>query len=447
MTIIQTIAGALGRAPWTEDADTRGLPGWFDVSGLAAASIAAATREAALLAGLDPSTVHADRRLAGMWFGWTLRPVGWEMPSAWHPLAGDYRAADGWIRLHTNAPQHCAAALKALGTPPERAAVAKAVAMWHANDLQEAVVAEGGCAAMMMSEAEWAVHPQGVAVGGESLIAWSAPLPESKSASRPRARPLSGVRVLDLTRVLAGPVATRWMAALGATVLRIDPADWDEDGVVPEVTAGKRCAHLDLRSDNGRATFAALLAKADVLVHGYRPGALESLGIGRDTRGGINPQLIEVSVSAWGSTGPWAARRGFDSLVQMSSGIADTGQRLEGADRPVPLPVQALDHATGCLMAAAGIRALGVRDAGGPVLSARLSLAGVAGLLAQAPLAAKPQPFEEETEADLSTHTEHTAWGPARRLRFPVAVPGLDLAFDRPACRLRSAEASWPCAD
>jgi crotonobetainyl-CoA:carnitine CoA-transferase CaiB-like acyl-CoA transferase len=192
---------------------------------------------------------------------------------------------------------------------------------------------------------------------------------------------LKDVRVLDLTRVLAGPVATRFLAGFGANVLRIDPPWWSEPGVEPEVTIGKRRAGLDLRNVDDRSRFEALLARADVLIHGYRPGALDGLGLGASRRREIAPALIEVSLNAYGWTGPWRGRRGFDSLVQMSSGIADEGMRRTEAAYPVPLPVQALDHATGLLMAAAALRALRLRRDTGKVLSARLSLARTAAML------------------------------------------------------------------
>jgi len=442
----EAISGALGREPppRLSEADRRGLAAWFDVSGLAFACVSAAGREIAALAGAACGGVSVDRRLAGFWFGWTLRPEGWSTPAAWDPLAGDYPCGDGWVRLHTNAPRHRQAALDVLGTPAERAAIAAALLHWSGDAVEEAVAAAGGCAAAMRSEASWALHPQGQAVAREPLIAWSQPLPAVSPPIAPqRSRPLAGLRVLDLTRVLAGPVATRFLAAYGADVLRIDPPDWDEPGVVPEVTAGKRCARLDLREAADRAVFSALLAQADVLVHGYRPGALAGLGFGEEACRAISPRLIDVSLSAYGWTGPLAARRGFDSLVQMSTGLAHTGMVREGADAPVPLPVQALDHATGYLMAAAAIRAVGVVRAGGPGLSARLSLARTASLLGAAPLPAKPAPFAPETDADLAGMDEATAWGPARRLRFPVHIEGIEPRFDRPAGPLRCARAEW----
>ena len=262
--------------------------------------------------------------------------------------------------------------------------VTRTVQTYSATELETAVVVAGGAAAAMRSIEEWEAHPQGRAVASEPLVAWSVASDASATQERPtidrprRERPLAGVRVLDLTRVLAGPVATRFLAGLGADVLRIDPPTWDEPGVVPDVTLGKRCARLDLRRPADVDQFVTLLASADVLVHGYRPGALAGLGFDHARLHAVRPGLVDVALDAYGWSGPWAGRRGFDSLVQMSSGIADAGRRVAGAERPTPLPVQALDHATGYLMAAAALRGLTVRRRDMTGSSARVSLARTA---------------------------------------------------------------------
>ena len=214
--------------------------------------------------------------------------------------------------------------------------------------------------------------------------------------------------------MLAGPVATRFLAGYGAEVLRIDPPGWDEPGVVPEVSIGKRCARLDLRLAGDQETFRALLSKADVFLHGYRPGALDGLGLDTATRRGLSPGLIDVCLDAYGWTGPWAMRRGFDSLVQMSAGIADAGMRRRGSEKPAPLPVQALDHATGYLMAAAAVGGVARRLIQGNGTEARLSLARTAKLLADHPLEHDERQLAAETEADRSPAIETTEWGSAR---------------------------------
>jgi CoA-transferase family III len=418
------------------------LPSAFRVSDLAVSSIAAASVELARLISPDaPPAVQVDRDLAGHWFDMTLRPDGWTLPPLWDPVGGDYRTSDGWIRLHTNAPHHRAAALQVLGVPAERTAVESAVSRWTSDDLEQAVVDTGGAAAAMHSIADWSRHPQGSSVAAEPLFAI-----ETTSASdsrwRPRAeRPLSGVRVLDLTRVLAGPVATRLLAGWGATVLRIDPPDWDEPGVIPEVLLGKRTARLDLRAAAGRDRFGALLADADVLVSGYRSNALDRLGFGSEARAALRPGLVDVALDAYGWTGPWSERRGFDSLVQMSVGIADAGMQTFGRDRPTPLPVQALDHATGYLMAAAALRGLVLRRDAGTGSRWRLSLARTARLLVDA----GPQPeAESPMDAVLSDDIEQTSWGPARRVRPPVSVAGAPLSWELPARALGSDAPEWP---
>ncbi len=418
----------------------------FAVTDLAAASIGAAALSVAALVGDiagEVPPVQVDRRSASRWFGWSLRPIGWTMPPPWDPIAGDYRTADGWIRLHTNAPRHRDAALAVLDVPGDRAAVERAVALRGGDELEVAVVAAGGCAAVMRSVDAWERHPQGRAVRAEPLVMREVRTGRSFLEWRPtRERPLAGLKVLDLTRVLAGPVATRFLAGYGADVLRVDPPGWDEPGVVPEVTLGKRCARLNLTAAADRETFEQLLADADVLVHGYRPGALDRLGLGPDVRWRLAPTIIEVTLDAYGWSGPWAGRRGFDSLVQMSAGIAEAGMGWKGADRPTPLPVQALDHATGYLMAAAAVQAVCARLRGDGCTASRLSLARTASLLVETPVP-DARPLAPETPEDLAPLREATSWGDAHRLRAPVSTAGAEMRWGLPASKLGSTQAVW----
>jgi crotonobetainyl-CoA:carnitine CoA-transferase CaiB-like acyl-CoA transferase len=422
-----------------------GLPSAFPVAALASVAVGAAALAVSELIGtvVDAPQVEVDRRLAALWFATSIRPIGWSLASPWDPIAGDYPAADGWIRLHTNAPRHRAAALAALGCAAEKAAVAEAVKSWAAEALEAAVVEQGGAAAAMRTLSQWAAHPQGRAVAAETLIAF-ADLGPVRSGWRPSAvRPLAGLKVLDCTRVLAGPVATRFLAGCGAEVLRIDPPDWDEPAIEPDVTLGKRCARLDLRRPDDRTRFERLIGEADLFIHGYRPDALENLGFGDDARRDLNPGLIDVRLDAYGWSGPWSGRRGFDSLVQMSTGIAAAGMAWRNAEKPTPLPVQALDHATGYLMAAAAVRALTRRLNDGRTHSARLSLARTAALL----IGAAGEPWDgvavNPADADYSAAVEATDWGPAHRALPPVVIAGAPLAWDRPASRLGSATAAW----
>lgn len=422
------------------------LPSAYPVTEFAAASIGTAALALARYMEVRFGTqaaVSVDRRLASMWFATSLRPQGWPLPSVRDPVTGDYAAADGWIRLHANAPQHRAAALAVLDCPSSHKDVAQAIAQRSAFELEDAIVAAGGCAAAMRTKAAWDAHPQGRALHAEPLFQYSeadaGPMLDAPAGPQ---RPLAGIRVLDLTRVLAGPVSTRFLAGYGAQVLRIDPPFWAEPGMVPEVTLGKRCAQLDLREPRQLDRLESLLVDADVLVHGYRADALERLGLDDAARQRLRPGLVDVCLDAYGWTGPWRKRRGFDSLVQMSCGIAEAGMRHYGTSQPAPLPVQALDQATGYLMAAAVLDGLSARRRNGRGSRTRLSLARTAALL-MTQTATTSTPLDAESQDDRMPEPEHTQWGPAHRLRPPCEVEGAAMRWDHPASALGSSPASW----
>ncbi len=448
-----------------------------DVTSLAANAVAQATLAAAdLLAartGEPLRPVRVDRTAACAAFAGErlFQPIGWKLPPIWDPIAGDYRSADGWIRLHTNYSYHRAATLRALGLPAEcqeRAEAAAAVVGRQAIDLESAVVAEGGAAAALRSPLHWSATAAGQAAAQQRL--WSESAPPAAVALPPADRPLHGVRVLDLTRVIAGPVCTRFLAAYGAQVLRVDPPGFTEvPALVPEVTAGKLCSTMDLRAPEDRARFAGLVGQAHVVVGGLRDGALQGLGFGPDRLRELNPGLILARLDAYGWHGPWAGRRGFDSLVQMSCGIAF----LDDHSAPSPLPVQALDHATGYLLAAAVCRALSTLVRTGVPADIRTSLVATANRLISlpapgsapadepapgsappdepAPGSAPPdEPAPGSAPADQPApgsappdepapgarawptevfETVDTAWGPARRVRMPGSIEGIEPAW------------------
>jgi hypothetical protein len=437
------------------------LPSQFDVTGLATASVAAATLAAAefLAARTDgpplPVTVDSRQACAAFAAEGLFTPIGWDRPEIWDPIAGNYRARDGWIRLHTNYAYHRSAVERLLGAA-DRESVAAAVAKWRAEDLETAVVEAGGCAAVMRTREDWLASPAGAVTAGAPLAAVTdRQRPDGAAvaggadgaAGAGGPLPYSGVRVLDLTRVIAGPIGTRFLAAYGADVLRIDPPGFAEvPALLPETTAGKRAAALDLSAADDRAVFESLAAAADVLVSGLRADALARLGYDDATLAALNPALIVASLDAYGWDGPWRDRRGFDSLVQMSSGIAAAGAAATEADHPVPLPVQALDHACGYLMAAAVGRALTRRRVESAVSRIRLSLVGTANLLWSLPRPAGRPPMPKPGDFPLTD--ARTAWGPARRVPLPGAIAGLDprwrveagpLGRHRPAWRDSSA--------
>lgn len=417
----------------------------FPVSELAATSIALAAQAAASLTG-NPQPPRIDGILASRWFHQALRPIGHALPSLWDAFAGDYATADGWIRLHTNAPHHREAMEQVLGRHRDRQQLAETLQRHNAIALEEEVVAAGGCAAALRSEAAWLAHPHGHTVGREALIEQNLqPAGPPPRWPLPPARPLHGVRVLDLTRIIAGPVASRFLAGLGADVLRLDPPDWQEPVLEQEVTLGKRCARLDLKCADGRRQFELLLSQSDVLIHGYRADALSRLGYDEERLQELSPGLIDVSLNAWGWSGPWRNRRGFDSLVQMACGLADAGRQRFGGDAPVPLPVQALDHATGYLMAATVLEGMRQRVLHHNGFSARLSLARTACLLQEHPYLPTVQPggLPPQSAADEEQELALTGWGLAARLRSPFWLPGTPLLWSRAPSALGSALPRW----
>ncbi|MDH6571325.1 crotonobetainyl-CoA:carnitine CoA-transferase CaiB-like acyl-CoA transferase [Streptomyces sp. SAI-117] len=369
-------------------------------------------------------------------------------PVNFAPLSRFWRTADGWVRTHANYPHHRARLLDALGVPEDTAAVEAALAERSALDVEEAVYAAGGLAVALRSPAQWAAHPQAAEVAKRPLV-------ERGRLDTARVRafapvgtspllPAAGLRVLDLTRVLAGPVATRTLALLGADVLRLDAPRLPE---LPDQHAdtglGKRSATLDLADD--RQIFEELLAAADVVVTGYRPGALDRFGLSAEALAERRPGVVVAQLSAWGAYGPWGARRGFDSLVQAATGIAV----LEGsAQRPGALPAQALDHGTGYLLAAAVLRALAEQSYEGGSRFVRLALARTAlwltdGVDGTGDLAAEftesgsydgPGPWLSETDSALG------------RLRYalsPVSFEAGPVDWERPPVPWGTDAARW----
>ncbi|GAA5064059.1 CoA transferase [Streptomyces similanensis] len=306
-------------------------------------------------------------------------------PVSFAPLSRVWPTADGWVRTHANYPHHRERLLRALGVPADGASadrVASVLAERSAHEVEETVCAAGGLAVALRTPGQWAAHPQGAAAAAGAMVERER-LDETPARVLPPLtdpavlRPAAGLRVLDLTRVLAGPVATRTLALLGADVLRLDAPHLPELADQHADTGfGKRSAVLDLAT--GRAGFEELLAGADVVVTAYRPGALDRYGLSPEALAERRPGLVVAQLSAWGRRGPWGGRRGFDSLVQVATGVAAT----EGTrERPGALPAQALDHGTGYLLAGAVLRALTEQAHEGGSRVVRLALARTAAWL------------------------------------------------------------------
>jgi crotonobetainyl-CoA:carnitine CoA-transferase CaiB-like acyl-CoA transferase len=296
---------------------------------------------------------------------------------SWDTIAGLYRCGHGgWVRLHTNLPHHRSGLLALLGCKYDRAAVQRALDGWSAEALETAAAEAGLVVTACRSFAEWDEHPQGRAVAGMPLFTidqiGDAP-PEPFPAAD---RPLAGIKVLDLTRIIAGPVCGRTLAAHGADVLLVTASHLPAmEPLVIDTGRGKLSTYIDLRESSGREALAALVRDADVFVQGYRPAPSPRSALARRMWHGIRPGIVYVSLCAYGHEGPWASRRGFDSLVQTASAFNAAEAEAFGAREPKPLPAQALDHATGYLMAFAAISALARRAERGGSWHVQTSLA------------------------------------------------------------------------
>jgi crotonobetainyl-CoA:carnitine CoA-transferase CaiB-like acyl-CoA transferase len=358
------------------------LPSSFRVAAAAQSSVAAAGLAAAHLWQLrsgQSQQVAVDMRHAVVECRSEryLRLDGKPPPPAWDAIAGVYRTRDRrFVRLHTNFPHHREAVCQVLNCKAERDAVQAALMQWDAEPFETAAYAAAGVVAMMRSHEEWSELPAAKAL---------APLPvltiekigEAAPKPWPRGnRPLAGLRVLDLSRVIAGPVAGRTLAAHGADVMLISGPDLP---AIPWLTIdtgrGKLTSFVDLKSEQGRAQLRDLLTEADIFSQSYRPLALAHLGFSPQDAATINPGIVYVSLSAYGHAGPWAERRGFDSLVQTATGFNHAEGQAAGLDGAKELPAQILDHTTGYLMAFGAMMAKARQSREGGSWHVRVSLA------------------------------------------------------------------------
>jgi hypothetical protein len=274
-------------------------------------------------------------------------------------ITGIYPCGDGgWVRIHANFAHHRDGAFAILGLPPgegtSREQVVNALTGWRALDFEAVAAQQNMMVAAARSFEEWDQHPQGQAIAAQPLIkierigeAPARPLPKYLRGTRP----LTDIRVLDLTRIIAGPVCGRALAAYGADVMLLNSPQLPNIETIAETSRGKLSALADLNTADGRIALMNLLKSAHIFVQGYRPGGLHDLGFGAQEVARMRPGIVYVSLSAYGEKGPWAGRRGFDSLVQMVCGL-DVAEAC-AAKKPAPkaLPMQILDHAAGYLMA------------------------------------------------------------------------------------------------
>ena len=359
------------------------LPSSFAVGCAAQATIAAAALaacEVGYLRGTPRQQVSVDMLHAALectgWFS-----IDGRTPDIWDAFSGLYPCADGWVRIHANFSHHRDGALRVLGLEPGRAVRAdaeQALLSWRALDVETAIADAGFAATALRTFDEWDATPQGQAVAAQPLMTFErigdAPplaLPQLQADQRP----LHGIKVLDLTRILAGPVGGKALAAYGADVMLVNSPNLPNIAAIADTSRGKRSVHVDLREAAGRDTMNALLSQAHVFIQGYRPGGLQSLGFGPCEVAAKRPGAVYVSLTAYGTRGPWSARRGFDSLVQTAMGFNHAEAQAMGDAKPRPLPMQILDEATGYLIAMGAAAALHRQQREGGSWHVQVSLA------------------------------------------------------------------------
>jgi crotonobetainyl-CoA:carnitine CoA-transferase CaiB-like acyl-CoA transferase len=436
------------------------LPTPFRIGAAGAAALAATGLAAADLWELRTGrrqevTVDLRQAVASLRSGHYMQIDGAAISTERNPVMGVYPAKNGrWSYIHANFPNHRAAAMSVLGVPEEREAVRQAVAKWDALELEEAILAAKGAGGMVRSMAEWAQHPQAAAIASLPLmeilkIGDSPPeaLPEGE-------RPLSGIRVLDLTRVLAGPTSARTLAEHGAEVMKITAPHLPNIGYQEYDTGhGKLQAHLDLRRQQDVETLRGLVREADVFTQGYRPGTLGNRGLSPEELSRLRPGLVYVSMCAFSHVGPWASRRGFDTVVQTVSGITTRQGDLFPGASPGPqfYPVSAIDYLTGYLMAFGAMVALARRAREGGSWLVRISLAQTGRWLVdrgQVPEAALKDVDKELYPAEIERWSieSDTPVGRLRHLGPTVRLSETPPYWARPSVPLGYHQPVWPAA-
>ena len=428
------------------------LPSSFAVGAAAQTSIAAAALAAAALGHARnrvQQRVAVDMRHAALECTGHFSVDG-RTPALWEKLSGLYRCADGWVRIHANFAHHRDGALRVLGLPPgdatPRSAAEAALTTWTAFAFEQACADAGLVVAAVRRFDQWDAHPQARAVAALPLFTLENigdAVPRDLPPLAADAQPLQGVRVLDLTRILAGPVCGRTLAAYGADVMLVNAPHLPNIDHIADTSRGKLSVHVDLRSAAGRDSLRTLLRDAQVFVQGYRPGGLAAHGCDAEAAARIRPGIVYVSLSAYSHTGPWSARRGFDSLVQTATGFNHAEAQVAGAAQPKPLPVQILDYASGFLMAfAASAALLRQREEGGS-WHARVSLAQTAHWLrslgrVEKGFAVSAPPREPYLENSQS------GWGELVALTHAAQFSHTPAGWKRPSVRPGTHAPVWP---
>jgi crotonobetainyl-CoA:carnitine CoA-transferase CaiB-like acyl-CoA transferase len=431
-------------------------PTAFPIGEAAAAALAGGGAAAARLFALrggPTQQIRVDvRAAAASLLGFVFQSIEGAGPSsplldrAERPATAIYKTGDDrFVHLHGGFPHLLAGTLELLDCANDSSHLAKAVANWKASDLEAALADRNLCGAMIRSPEEWADHPQGRALAPLAAIEIEQ-IGDAPAESLPDGpRPLSGIRNLDLTRVLAGPASGRTLAQYGADVLRISSPELPSiEPFVVETGHGKRSAHLDLRQPLDLEKLRALAGDADIVTDGYRNGGLAAKGLAAEDLAALRPGIVVVSLSCYGDVGPWANRRGWEQLAQSASGIA----HLVGGDGPPRiLPAAATDYTTGYLAAWGAMEALHRRATVGGSWLVRVSLCQTAAWLLR--LGAVHDPGAAQNFGDVADlqETSVTPYGKLRHLRPAVQLSATPTAWERPTVPLGHDAPAWPVSN
>lgn len=424
-----------------------------DAAAGAIGAVAAVAQELGADRGLPRQSVTVDARAAAAsLLGFLHMRVDGELvlrPALSNPTIGIYETGCGnHIHLHGGFPHLRDGILRLLDCDGDETSIAEAVRKWDAVALEDALAYMNLCGAVVRSQSEWTEHPQGKALAAAPLVELirlgDAPARELKTASK---RPLERVRVLDMTRVLAGPTCGRTLASHGADVLRLGAAHLPTiEPFVMDTGHGKRFATLDFGIREDAATLRDLAEKADIFVQGYRPGALARHGLGAEHLAEQRPGLVYVSLNCYGHTGPMAGRAGWEQLAQSATGMArghSDAVAGEGS-APVLFPAAAADYTTGYLAAFGALAALRKQRTEGGSWHVRVSLARTAMWMMDLGETdhRKPRPVTEDEVVALSDERD-TPFGRMRFLRPPDTLSVTPSYWDLPPSPQGSANPAW----
>ncbi|KAG4412574.1 hypothetical protein IFR04_014295 [Cadophora malorum] len=364
------------------------------------------------------------------------------------------KTADRYVRIHDGFPHHVEGALKILGLPPTatRDEFRSALLRRKSVDLETAAMKANCVIAALRTYEQWDALPQATYIPNVPVqiekLGSGAPVqpPQLPDGS---GRCLRGIRVLELSRVIAAPVAGRTLAAHGADVLWItSPNLPDLPDIDRDLARGKRTAQLDLTTECGRAKLLKLAKNADVFIQGYRPGSLAAKGFSPSELAQANPNIICANMSAYGNEGPWGRNRGFDSIVQTGSGMnVSEAEHFGEGEAGRPMPCQALDHASGFFLATSICAALYKRATEGGSYEVNVSLAATMKYLRS--LGQFPGktgfdcPATGDQEIGEYLETEESGFGELKALKHSAAVEGYMPGWDIMPKPLGSDKPEW----